>query len=108
MVFTGTLPRLAVVVLAVTLTLTGGAHSCLAASQQPTNDEPFTPTDHLIGDTLARGIECLLNPVYRGVSGLYFWIAEPPIPEHVTTVRIVEPAPQPQEPVDQQTEYDSP
>ncbi|RJP73369.1 MAG: hypothetical protein C4532_04490 [Candidatus Abyssobacteria bacterium SURF_17] len=108
MAFTGPLPRLAVAFAVVVIALAVSAHTCLAGAPQPADSEPFAPTDHLIGDTLARGIDCLLNPAHLGLSRLYFWMAEPSMPEHVTTIQMMEATPEPREPVDQQTGFDSP
>jgi hypothetical protein len=60
-------------------------------------------TDHLIGDTIARGLDIVLNPVYCRASRVYFWAVKPPTVRHVTIVtlqpeaaeRQVQPDPQP-------------
>ncbi|GAB4342055.1 MAG: hypothetical protein Kow0099_19250 [Candidatus Abyssubacteria bacterium] len=52
-----------------------------------------TSTDHLVGDTVARGLNLVLNPIYRGTSHLYFWACKPPTVQHVTIVRLEQPEP---------------
>jgi hypothetical protein len=49
--------------------------------------ESWAPTDHIVGDTLGRGIELILRPVHAGLSEGYFLLFKSPVPEHITTIK---------------------
>lgn len=78
------------------------AQLCLAENSRPAPDEVTTRTDHPVGDTVAAGIQFVLEPVHLGLSRAYFWALKPPAPRRITNVRRQsppppEPTPQPEQ-----------
>jgi len=63
------------------------ANSCLAESSGTPPRQPDVDTGHIVGDTLARGIEFGLKPIHLGLSKTFFWIARTPEPKHITTIK---------------------
>jgi hypothetical protein len=54
----------------------------------PRESEPWAASSHPVGDTIGRGIDFLLRPVYTGVSEAYFFVFRPPQPKHLTELRM--------------------
>jgi len=69
-----------------------GAAALAVAVQTCVADTPAVPptdqprTDHIVGDTAARGIEFVLKPAHVMLSNACFWIVRPAEPRHITAV----------------------
>jgi hypothetical protein len=55
-------------------------------------DERCAPSGHIVGDTIARGINFAWNPAYLCLSNATFKVCKPPAPRLITTIKIEEPS----------------
>ena len=71
---------------------------CRAEDSQLLSKEPWVaPTGHPVQDTIGRGLDFVLRPVYIGGSQAFFFVYKPPVMRHITTIRREEaPAPEQQ------------
>ncbi len=63
------------------------ATTCLAVSSETPPRQPDVDTGHIVGDTLARGIEFGLKPLHLGLSKACFWVDRTPEPGRITTIK---------------------
>lgn len=83
-----TASRFAISLILVAITVAVSAQPCLAGSPQLNPKEQGTPTGHIVGDTIARGIEFVLKPLHVGLSNAYFRVSKPPKLRHVTAIKM--------------------
>ena len=91
-----TVPRFAIALATVLVTLVATTALCTANTTQPVYDEPRALTEHPVGDTIARGIEFVLRPMHTSLSNGYFKIVSHPAPRRITTIRLEAPPSQEQ------------
>jgi len=62
------------------------AQTCVTDVCQATSGDPPADTDHVVGDTVARGIEFVLKPAHAMLSNAWFRVFTPSEPQHRTAV----------------------
>jgi hypothetical protein len=55
----------------------------------PASPEPWAASGHPVGDTIARGIDFLLTPVYGAGACAWFSVFEPPDPRSITELTMI-------------------
>ncbi|MBI5116341.1 hypothetical protein HZA56_07685 [Candidatus Poribacteria bacterium] len=78
------------------LALTLGSGLCFADACCHHANERCAPSGHVVGDTIARGINFAFNPVYQCLSNAAFKVCKPPASRLITTITIQEPPEQQQ------------
>ena len=78
-------PRLLVAAVAL------GTTVCLADAPRTPSDQPWAMTDHIVGDTVAHGIEFVLKPLHIGLSRTCFRVSRPPEPRHIAEATLQKP-----------------
>jgi hypothetical protein len=54
----------------------------------PMQEEPWVVSGHPVGDTLGRGIDFLLRPIYTAGSSAWFFVFTPPEIEPITELEM--------------------
>ena len=68
------------------------AQTCLADIGPAAPGDPTGDTDHIVGDTFARGIELVLKPAHSILSRACFRVSRSFEPRHITAIELGESA----------------